>query len=431
MTVAPSQAPLIRRLTIKRFRGLHQFEWLPAPGLNVILGGGDVGKTTVLEAIALLLRYPIVICDEHQDASADQHAMVMAIHKAGAALRVFGDPMQRIGKASQSVRTADAERWDDLKAQADMYDELDYPHRWERAGTKKLGEWILKARAILKEGGKIDLRAGRPPEVSVIIADNEAKTRGVYVLGKAARQPIDEIVLSVSPLLVLSAQNDTVQALRPFFYRRIPVWEGHTRDALVALANTVETCKGDCVAIAGAAVKFVQEIAIGFTGTDYSKDFLGEVASGCTAKRRRKPAILQELGRFILAEPDHRGIAKMLARLSQLIQADDSFSAIRLDHPREYHEAVLLGDFESCSEGMAEIARRRTYARPMPPQRALSTVHKAKGLERDHVLIMPCDSQHFADTLAARCLLYVAMSRATQSVTLVVPRSDPSPLLII
>jgi hypothetical protein len=117
----------------------------------------------------------------------------------------------------------------------------------------------------------------------------------------------------------------------------------------------------------------VQEIAIGFTGTDYSKDFLGEVASGCTAKRRRKPAMLQELGRFILAEPDHRGIAKMLARLSQLIQADDSFSAIRLDHPREYHEAVLLGDFESCSEGMAEIARRRTYARPMPPQRALST----------------------------------------------------------
>src|ERR1700682_231845 len=48
-------APLIRRLIVKRFRGLHQFEWYPAPGLNVILGGGDVGKTTVLEAIALLL----------------------------------------------------------------------------------------------------------------------------------------------------------------------------------------------------------------------------------------------------------------------------------------------------------------------------------------------------------------------------------------
>ncbi len=29
--------------------------WLPAPGLNLILGGGDVGKTTILDAIALLL----------------------------------------------------------------------------------------------------------------------------------------------------------------------------------------------------------------------------------------------------------------------------------------------------------------------------------------------------------------------------------------
>jgi len=47
--------PLIRRLSIRRFRGVANFEWLPVPGLNVILGGGDVGKTTVLEAIALLL----------------------------------------------------------------------------------------------------------------------------------------------------------------------------------------------------------------------------------------------------------------------------------------------------------------------------------------------------------------------------------------
>ncbi|CAJ3718689.1 recombination protein F [Burkholderia pseudomallei] len=45
----------IRKLIIKRFRGLAAFEWRPAPGMNLILGGGDVGKSTVLEAIALLL----------------------------------------------------------------------------------------------------------------------------------------------------------------------------------------------------------------------------------------------------------------------------------------------------------------------------------------------------------------------------------------
>src|ERR1700755_2917485 len=61
-TVAPAvapkdaqTAPLIRALTIKRFRGIEEITWRPAKGLNVILGGGDVGKTTILEAIALLL----------------------------------------------------------------------------------------------------------------------------------------------------------------------------------------------------------------------------------------------------------------------------------------------------------------------------------------------------------------------------------------
>jgi putative ATP-dependent endonuclease of OLD family len=39
---------------IERFRGLKTLSWHPGSGFNVILGGGDVGKTTILDAIALL-----------------------------------------------------------------------------------------------------------------------------------------------------------------------------------------------------------------------------------------------------------------------------------------------------------------------------------------------------------------------------------------
>jgi putative ATP-dependent endonuclease of OLD family len=46
--------PVIRRLTISRFRGIEQLVWYPSAGVNIILGGGDVGKSTVLDAIALL-----------------------------------------------------------------------------------------------------------------------------------------------------------------------------------------------------------------------------------------------------------------------------------------------------------------------------------------------------------------------------------------
>lgn len=48
-------APHIRLLHIQRFRGIEKLIWRPGAGVNVLLGGGDVGKTTILEAISLLL----------------------------------------------------------------------------------------------------------------------------------------------------------------------------------------------------------------------------------------------------------------------------------------------------------------------------------------------------------------------------------------
>jgi len=50
-----ADAATILRLTITRFRGIESLTWYPEPGLNIILGGGDAGKTTILDAIGLLL----------------------------------------------------------------------------------------------------------------------------------------------------------------------------------------------------------------------------------------------------------------------------------------------------------------------------------------------------------------------------------------
>ncbi|WP_282027771.1 ATP-dependent nuclease [Ruegeria faecimaris] len=44
----------ILKLKIRNFRGVQELEWYPAHGMNFVLGGGDTGKTTVLEAIDLL-----------------------------------------------------------------------------------------------------------------------------------------------------------------------------------------------------------------------------------------------------------------------------------------------------------------------------------------------------------------------------------------
>jgi putative ATP-dependent endonuclease of OLD family len=49
------ETPHIKRLHIQRFRGIQSLVWHPDPAMNLILGGGNVGKTTILDAIALLL----------------------------------------------------------------------------------------------------------------------------------------------------------------------------------------------------------------------------------------------------------------------------------------------------------------------------------------------------------------------------------------
>jgi len=48
-------APVVYHLAIERFRCVKTLSWHPTKGVNLILGGGDVGKTTILDAIGLLL----------------------------------------------------------------------------------------------------------------------------------------------------------------------------------------------------------------------------------------------------------------------------------------------------------------------------------------------------------------------------------------
>jgi putative ATP-dependent endonuclease of the OLD family len=45
----------IRKIEIANFRGIRFLTWLPAPGINCLIGPGDNGKSTVLDAIDLCL----------------------------------------------------------------------------------------------------------------------------------------------------------------------------------------------------------------------------------------------------------------------------------------------------------------------------------------------------------------------------------------
>ena len=382
-------------------------------------------------AKALATRYPVVVCDEHQDSSEDQHEVVLALHRGGAMLRIFGDPLQRIygGKTAQASKV-DQGRWETLK-QAAASETLESPHRW-RTGCAELGEWIRTARENLKTNQPIDLTGPLPRSLTILRANNIAMQHGGYSLSKEHRRPIDQVVGRLDQLMILASQNDLVAALRAFWMRKIPIWEGHTRDALAVLVAVLRDKNGVAEDLAQGLIEFVSGVSIGFTQKSHGDRLLQEIREGCIRKTKGKPANIQALARLLLENPSTRGVSDAVAMIRDLIEAGgDGFSDVKIDHRVEFRDAIRLGVFSDAEEGFAEIARRRSYSRSSPPPRTLSSIHKAKGLECDHVMVMACDRTQFSSTSYAKCKMYVAISRAKRSLALVVPDTNTSPLFKI
>jgi UvrD-like helicase family protein/AAA domain-containing protein len=414
---------------------------LPADVAAWVRQRQDGHAELAVSVAAFLLRYPmivaslaqrhrVVICDEHQDSSGEQHSIVMALQAHGARLRIFGDPMQKIFKERARVSTGAPCDWDGLTRQAHAFEQLDFPHRWT-SGCPQLGQWTLASRIALKTGGTIDLRNRLPPSVTVVVAENQSQRNLEYQLSSHDRRQIDAFERAQTSLLILTPYNDTARSFRGFFNRRIPLWEGHTRDELEKLVHAITAGQGNCAPLAAAIVAFMGEVGKGFSPSAFGNRFEKEVRDGCTGNCRGKPATIQELARFLVAEPNHCGVAKMLCRLAELVTTDSNFTDVKIDCRKEFWEAIRLGDFDTADNGLAEITHRRIYSRPKPPEKAISTIHKAKGLECDAVIVMPCDARTFPDKHDARCLLYVALSRAKNRLMLVVSRNSPSPLLKI
>ena len=381
-------------------------------------------------AWALTQRYPLIVCDEHQDATLEQHGLIQALHDAGASVRIFFDFEQRIFPDRSSKKNPGSNAgppWRDWLKHADVTEKLGYPHRW-MPDSEELGRWILAARETLRDGGQIDLRGKLPAGVRVAFAENHAQAYGRYQTDPKERKPIDAFVQANPKLLILATTNDMARGLRAFFGRRIPIWEGYTRDALDTLIASTRAANGDVQVVGEAMLNFLGKVARGFTPSGDGKILLREISEACVKRRTGKPAALQELARFILDAPDHRGVARALGRLAEQTRAGQILSSVEIDLNRELWEAVKLAEFEDAEAGLAEITQRRTYSRRPPPARAISTVHKAKGLECQSVLVMPCDGAHFTEKADHRRLLYVALSRPTRSLMLVLSRQKPSPL---
>lgn len=379
-------------------------------------------------ASAIACRHAVVICDEHQDTSGDQHAVVMMLLSEGAKVRIFADTMQRIFPEKSNPDAFASIDWAQLNSDADHTEALDSPHRWKK-GCQELGNWTLRARQALRAGEQVDLTAALPPSVEVIYSENKSSRHQQYQWEQAVRGPILRFTGAHSSLMVLTRHNDTARSLRALFGRQLPIWEGHTRYGLEALSARVAAADGDSRKLAAAVVLFMADIGKGFSPSQFGDRFEREASERCQKAATGRPKRLQELAQLLVDAPDHRGVANVLQQIEALSRSDDQFKDIEIDCKREFWDGVRLGGFDTIDTGLMQLASRRSHARPKPPKRAISNIYKAKGLECDAVLLMPCDKQTFPEKPDARCLLYVALSRAISHLMLVVSRDNPSPLL--
>lgn len=378
---------------------------------------------------ALAERHPLVICDEHQDASRDQHGIVEALERAGARLRFFGDPMQAIFSTGVE-REAQHLQWRQLIDAADAFERLDTAHRWSD-GSPGLGAWVLQQRESLQAGGQVDLRGRLPQGLQLLRADNQAPRYGGFQLDAASRRPIDALVRSSPNLLILTPQTATAFGLNAFFGWRVPIWEGRTRDALSNLLASCRRDTGNPVALGIAMCTFLEAVGKGFSPTGYGTRLLQELETGCVRPSRGKPAEIQSIARLILQSPNHVGVGAALERIHHLMQTSTNFRDIRIDLRWEFAEARQIHANAEISTVLARLTHQRDARGNELPVRAISTIHKSKGLETRGAVLVPCGANNLTANEKNRCLLYVALSRAREQLALVVPQTNPSSLFAL
>jgi len=365
---------------------------------------------TVARLIAA--RYPVIILDEHQDASLAQHELATILMQVGGArLRIFGDPMQ-------ALHRGDGEHyvdWDALWAGCDDRAELTEPRRWPEA--PELGTWVTAARATLRRGGAVTMRDA-PRAVELLSANQLAGRQRFKDPQRAAKLLHNFLDGGEGRSVVVAHLGDMVRTLAQGSRWRAGINEGAVLEHLDKLLIESECENVAAADLASAFIAFADEI-----GTGFAKQLRQGIAERAGSTLRAQGAGVNQKAWLdilapIYADPSHRGLAAAMGILHRVPPA--GYRVRLCDHAATLRALGRSEDPRGHLQALSRLRRRRS----LPPQ-SVSTVHKAKGLEFRRVLICPADQHQYPSNGYGARLLYVAMSRATHELTIVADPSSP------
>ena len=353
-----------------------------------------------------VLSYTHLLVDEYQDCSTGQHALVCALKTAIPQTVIFGDRLQGIFGFADPIVDWDA----DVLPGFPDFPINHIPRRWQ-GHNEDLGAWLLTVRSQLVAGNVLDLRSGLPSGVTFL-----PKTTAGFELVNVARQRRGDgetVVVIAAPHL--HAARAVASRLAGYGYVAMEEMGGSFMAKLLGDLSTLEP--SDYATWLASTAKAC------FTG--YGKldnGVLGRLAKGKSVATLKRPGLEKTL-----AAIDRVQLSPGLGALAA------SMDAIRLAREAQLHSREAWRDMTKVIEACAidperdmsvELVRVRERVRHGGRQDQLRVVSRTvliKGLEYDHVIIA-----NTADINDA-CNLYVALSRARKSVTII----GPSPQIAI
>lgn len=113
----------------------------------------------------ILNSYAGVIVDEYQDCTVQMHALISKLSTL-LPCRILGDELQGIFELGKESLV----KWPEVRSTfRNNLGALHTPYRWEKAGNRDLGEWLINARPTFKAGAEPDL-TGSPIERAAVSA---------------------------------------------------------------------------------------------------------------------------------------------------------------------------------------------------------------------------------------------------------------------
>ena len=367
-------------------------------------------------------RYPVVIADEHQDASALQDAVVRRLGQRR--LVVFADEMQLI----HEFRGASEDRLAKHLHDAEQRLTLRTPHRWHGAG--RYSEWLVAFRRSLLECRVPDTLPNR------LRIQRTRAQRGFNGMKPAVHRAVTRAFRNrLSSVAVLARRNKEASALRSYlsknglFPRQVGTQDfeeaRHDIERL-PLHTTLQSIAHHCLHRLQALVPTLNVTVANQVRARLEQHGVNLARAGANAL-----PILRAL-ESIYSDGPRTYFKALVAALQSCEDAGhhlprkEAVWALRLTA-----NAMNDGEtFEQLVERYSEAVLTAAHVAPRIEQGLfVMTAHQAKGKEFDAVVLADGMDRYWPDNVETRRLFYVALTRATKSLTIVAPDGRASPLV--